>query len=114
VIAHDEPEALRRMREREQLSFPILVDPEAGTIRAYGIFNEARGGIAHPTTLIVDREGRIRHLHVDEDYRVRPDSDATVRALRELTAIQPETDGDSSAAIRSRTVAGSAALLLAR
>ena len=72
------------MREREKLTFPILVDANAEVIRAYGLFNEARGGIAIPATLIIDRDRRLRHRHVDDDHKVRPDSADTVRALREV------------------------------
>lgn len=42
-------------------------------------------GIPHPTTVIIDREGKIRFIHVWVDYRQRT-SPATI--IEELKKIQ--------------------------
>ncbi len=56
-------------------SFPILVDG-ADVISAYGIRNTdhdgtEREGLAHPATIIVDREGVVRFVNVWVNYRDR-------------------------------------------
>lgn len=43
-----------------------------------------------PARFIVDRQSVIRSAAVDPDYTVRPEPDATVESLRELTSI-PQT-----------------------
>ena len=53
--------------------FQILSDADRKVITSYGILNAAEnGGIAHPTILILDREGKIRFLHVGKDALDRP------------------------------------------
>src|SRR5215813_1664596 len=54
--------------------FQILSDADKKTIIAYGILNaEEHGGIAKPSTFIVDRDGRIRYLYVGKDGGDRPE-----------------------------------------
>jgi peroxiredoxin len=31
--------------------------------------------VPHPAVVVIDREGIVRRLHVDPDYRVRPSAD---------------------------------------
>jgi peroxiredoxin len=73
------------MRESEGLEFQILLDPRAETIQAWGLLNEASDrAIPHPTVVIVDRDGVVRYVRVDTDYRVRPPSSELVERLRDL------------------------------
>ena len=75
AVAHDDTEKLRELRDAQGADLTFLVDPGAGTIREYGIFNEddSRGReIPHPATLVIDKEGIVRYLRIDVDYRERP------------------------------------------
>jgi len=86
TIANDDPDALRALRESEGLDFPILLDPDATVIREWGILNDRddRGRlIPYPTLVIVDRDGSVRWVHSDLDYRQRPPADEVVARLRE-------------------------------
>lgn len=51
-----------------------LVDPESRAIDALGLrldpAEPMEQGVPHPTTLLLDREGRIRMLDVRSDYHV--------------------------------------------
>ena len=87
AISNDEVERLSGWSESEGIEVPLLLDPNAETIRRYGVYNagDPRGReIPHPTALIVDKNGTIRYLRVDEDYPVRPSIDELLQALAEL------------------------------
>lgn len=72
------------MKKDLGLSFPVLVDEDGVTGRAYGVWNESNGKVPHPTALIIDREGIVRFVRVDEDYRVRPDPSELIEAVKAL------------------------------
>jgi peroxiredoxin len=87
AVANDDPQKLREFRDAEAPDLTFLVDPVADTIRRYGIFNDGDGRgleIPHPATLVIDKEGVIRYLRIDEDYRQRPPVDDLLEVLRNL------------------------------
>ena len=87
AVAHDEPDKLRELRDAQGTALTFLVDPGASTIRQYGIFNDAdtRGReIPHPATLVIDKQGVVRYLRIDEDYRERPHVGDLLEVLRNL------------------------------
>ena len=47
----------------------MLVDPDLEVTKAWGVEN---GQIPHPTAAILDTDGVLRYVRVDEDYKVRP------------------------------------------
>ncbi len=78
---------MRALRDKEGLEFPILLDPEAATIRSYGLLNEqdSRGRlIPHPAAIVVDGEGVVRFVFVETNYRLRPASAELVAELDKL------------------------------
>lgn len=63
-VSRDEPDKLRRFRERDGLTFPLLSDPEAEVHRAYGAWGEksSYGRTITGTirsTFVIDERGRI-------------------------------------------------------
>ena len=60
------------MREQSGLTFPLLMDPDLATIKAYGILNIESGKIPHSTAVIVDKSGSVTYVRVDEQFIVRP------------------------------------------
>ncbi len=72
------------MRKSLGLTFVNLMDPGSETIKRYGILNGAHGEIPHPTALVIDTQGLIRFIRVDEDYRKRPTNEELLRELRRL------------------------------
>jgi peroxiredoxin len=74
------------MGQTTNAKFQILSDADKKTIIAYGILNaEEHGGIAKPSTFIVDRDGRIRFLYVGKDAADRPDDALVFAELKKLT-----------------------------
>jgi peroxiredoxin len=64
---------------------PFLLDPDAMTIKEYGVYNEgSERVIPHPTALIIDKDGIVRFVRVDENYRERPSVDEILEALAGL------------------------------
>ena len=83
AISNDDPDKLRELRSSEGLEMPFLLDPDAMTIKRYGVFNEEdRRVIPHPTALLIDKEGMVRFVRVDEDYKQRPAIEELLEALR--------------------------------
>lgn len=83
AISNDDPDKLRELRSSEGLEMPFLLDPDAMTIKRYGVFNEEdRRVIPHPTALLIDKEGMVRFVRVDEDYKQRPAVEELLEALR--------------------------------
>ena len=82
LVVNDDPAKLRELRDAEGLTMPFLLDPDATTIKAYGVYNEGSDMvIPHPTAMIVDKAGVVRYVRVDEDYRVRPSIEELLEAL---------------------------------
>lgn len=62
------------MVERLGLGFPILSDPDAATIRAWGLLHAGGGidgDIARPATFVLDGEGRVAWRSLTDNWRVR-------------------------------------------
>jgi thioredoxin-dependent peroxiredoxin len=63
-ISPDKPEKLARFREAEQLTFPLLSDPERKVLTAYGAYGEKKmygktvQGVIR-STFVVDENGKI-------------------------------------------------------
>lgn len=69
--------------------FQILSDSEKKTIISYGILNAGEhGGIAHPSIFIVDKEGRIRFLHVGKDPTDRPSDESILEEIKKVTGVK--------------------------
>ena len=67
-ISPDKPAKLARFREKEGLSFPLLADPGAEVLKAYGAYGEKKlygkvvVGVIR-STLLLDAEGRVEKAY---------------------------------------------------
>lgn len=94
ALSSDGPEDLQKMVERVAMEhdgymvdYTLLSDPMAGIINRYGLFNQddPRGrAIPHPTTYVIDRDGRVHWKMTEVNYRVRPENEDILVALGEL------------------------------
>ncbi|MFC6886600.1 MULTISPECIES: thioredoxin-dependent thiol peroxidase [Actinomadura] len=63
-VSPDEPAKLAKFREKEGLTFPLLSDPDAGILKAYGAYGEKKlygkvvVGVIR-STFLIDAEGKI-------------------------------------------------------
>lgn len=58
-ISGDTPFSHAEFHKRHGLPFPLLSDVHRRVIQAYGVWDEERN-VAYRSTVIVDREGRVR------------------------------------------------------
>ena len=82
TIANDDAGKLRELRDDEGLEMPFLLDTDAVIIKQYGVYNEESDrAIPHPTALVIDKQGVVRFVRVDENYRERPTVEELLQAL---------------------------------
>lgn len=87
AISSDQQSFAWSMGQTTGARFEILSDADRKVITSYGILNPAEhGGIAHPAIFIVDREGKIRFLHVGKDPMDRPPDETVIEELKKLAA----------------------------
>ena len=108
ALSKDTPREAAMQRERDQLSFQLLSDPELKVLEDYGAehrkaveFSTGKFTImgvplalvpsfksmAIPTTILVDERGVIQWIDQAEDYRIRSAED---RVLAEVRRVFPE------------------------
>ena len=66
------------------ITYTLLTDVDHRVINRYGIFNPdgpKKSPIPHPTTMVIDREGVIRWMVTELDYRMRPENVEILGAL---------------------------------
>ena len=82
AISVDTPERSRALTQQLGLAFPLLCDPSRAAVRAFAVFNEReKGGIAYPSTFVLDRDRTVRFRSLDRTAS-RVDLDALFAFLR--------------------------------
>lgn len=80
AISVDSPEESRKLCRSRGYTFPFLSDPQAATIRAYGVLHPHGGeegrDIARPAEFLLDQTGTIRWENLTENLlaRLRPET----------------------------------------
>lgn len=83
AISSDQQSFAWSMGQTTGARFQILSDADKKVITSYGILNPAEhGGVAHPAIFIVDREGKIRFLHVGKDPQDRPSDEIIIEEVK--------------------------------
>lgn len=62
----------------------LLSDPDHKVIDQYGLLNPNSRGLPHPATYVIDKKGVVRWKFVEVDYKIRPDSDQVLKALKSI------------------------------
>ena len=65
-------------------TFPVLSDATLEVTQKYGVLNETRPILAHPTTMIIDRSGKLRYKRVDVDFVERPSAKELLDVVKTL------------------------------
>ncbi len=73
--------------------FHLVVDPGMGTGSFWGLRWDAPGETVHPSTFVIDRNGRITYLKVSDSHGGRADADEVVAALRKASEAVASSSG---------------------
>ena len=75
AVSVDSPAESQKLCQSRGYTFPLLSDPNADTIRHYGVLHPKAGAagkdIARPAEFLVDAAGTIRWVNLTDDIRVR-------------------------------------------
>ncbi len=93
AISSADTEAHAELARKIGATFPILSDPGGAVSSAYGVLHAGGnpfggGDIARPGVFVIDRDRRIRHAFVTENWRVRERPEGLLDAIRSL---EPES-----------------------
>jgi peroxiredoxin len=77
AISYDTPEILTKFSQMHKLTYPLLSDQGAATVKAYDILNDQykvgdeNYGIPYPGVVVITPDGNIDHKYFFEGYRKR-------------------------------------------
>ncbi|NQZ22926.1 MAG: peroxiredoxin family protein [Colwellia sp.] len=77
AISYDSSEVLHKFSQMHNLTFPLLSDQGAATVKGYGILNvqyqvgDENYGIPYPGVVVITADGNIDHKYFFEGYRKR-------------------------------------------
>jgi peroxiredoxin len=80
AVSVDSNDESRRLADSQHYTFPLLSDPNAQTISAYGVLHTHAGengrDIARPAEFLVDTAGQIRWENLTQTFlkRLRPET----------------------------------------
>lgn len=105
AVSPDQPSVLAETPDRRELKYTLLSDSSMETAKAFGlsfevpeelvskykneyqIDIEAASGkkhhlLPHPAVFVVSKDGRITFAHINEDYKVRLEPEAILKAIQ--------------------------------
>ena len=86
AISVDDLLGARNAVEMLGLDFPVLYDPDANVVKAYGVFNLHANDLPTPSAFIIDTEGNILWEYIGKTASSdRPPNDAIIAQLRKLS-----------------------------
>ena len=91
AISYDSHESNAEFEKENQLTYSLLSDQSAATVKGLGILNEdyepghRAYGIPHPGVLFVSSDATIALKRAVPSYRERPEFDEILEAVRQLT-----------------------------
>jgi peroxiredoxin len=80
ALAPQQPEKLESLQEKLGAGVTLLSDPEGTAIRAFGVLDKF--DLPRAASFLIDREGRVTHRWLAENYRRRPSPDDILAKAR--------------------------------
>jgi peroxiredoxin len=66
ALSVDPPERSRALAAQLELPFTLLCDPAREAVERFGVYNRGeKGGIAYPSTFVLERDRRVRFRSLD-------------------------------------------------
>ena len=89
TISADNQNYAWSMAQTTGAKYQVLSDSDRSIIKLYGILNaKEHDGIAHPSTFIIDKNGRIQYLYVGKDPQDRPADDVLIEEIKKAAAVK--------------------------
>lgn len=89
-------------KSSEELTYPLLSDQEAKTVKSLGILNDSYEegtfayGVPHPGVILIDADGKVVLKRAEEKYSDRPSMDDLLEDVKKFVA-EAESDVDANA-----------------
>lgn len=89
---YDDVEQNASFKSSEELTYALLSDQDAKTVKSLGILNEeyeegsSRYGVAHPGVILVDADGKVLLKRAEETFEGSPAMDDLLEEVKELVA----------------------------
>lgn len=101
---YDDIEQNASFKSSEELTYPLLSDQDAKTVKNLGILDESYEegslfyGVSHPGVIMVDSDGKVVLKRAEEKYKDPQSMDVLYEDVKELiTAVaQEEADAEAS------------------
>ena len=77
-----------RFLEEHPISVPFLLDEDRSVTKAYGLYHRLGRdamNIAHPASLVIDRDGIVRYIYRGENQHDRAPVEEVIEALKTLS-----------------------------
>ena len=84
AISTDDLSGARSIASRVGISFPVLYNPAADVVEAYGVYDLLGDGLATPSTFLIDKQGVIRWKYVARGIADRPSVSQVLEQLSKL------------------------------
>jgi len=84
AISTDDLSGAKAIASRVGISFPVLYDPAADVMEAYGVYDLLGDGLATASTFVIDKQGVIRWKYVARSISDRPSVSEVLEQLSEL------------------------------
>jgi peroxiredoxin len=93
-ISYDSTKALKKFADSQNITFPLLSDPDTKTIDAYRMRDRASSeqpGFAGHASFVIDQTSVVRAKFESVLYQVQPGMRILLRGIREARKTQPST-----------------------
>lgn len=76
---------LSKYVSKHELDLVMLSDPDLEVTTRYGLVNPKQNSVPHPTAVVVDPDGVVRYIRVDEKYSERPSAAELMEQLNGIS-----------------------------
>ena len=100
---YDDIEQNASFKSSEELTYPLLSDQDAKTVKNLGILDESYEegssfyGVSHPGVIMVDSDGKVVLKRAEETYEDSPSMDELLEEVKELIAAVASEEPDAEA-----------------
>ena len=84
ISSTDPTDKLAAYAGAKGITFPLLSDAGLAVTKRLDVLNYTQRNMAHPTTLVIDRQGTVRYMRTDYDFTKRPPAAELLAFLKDL------------------------------